>query len=175
MSCPIRDWVSGFIHNWTSQREDSPSPSPALGSGLTRGQGVHYSQENVNVVVCFGSSLGSSGTAVSERPSVTRPIFFSLVFPRFHCHRLSPLTCPSTAGARYLRTNNAPSNSHSLLLFLFLPFFFVLRQQQSTLSRSRAAPVRLNTVLASFSYIFIDIFLHFPCTSGTTTTRRPTP
>src|SRR6266436_5255353 len=70
MSCPIRDRVSGFIHNWTSQREDSPSPS------LARGQGVHCSQENVNVVMCFGSTLGSSGTAVSEHPA-------SDIFPSF--------------------------------------------------------------------------------------------
>src|SRR6266436_4057258 len=109
-------------------------------------------------MVYCGSTFGS------ERNSIGAPVcsFFLLVFslPLSHPSR------PVTTGAR-----QTANESRSFPLFpLFSLFFFVLRQRHLGNDKQRlAAPVRHQP----FVFIFTDIY--FSWTSGTTTTRIPTP
>jgi len=131
--------------------------------------------------VCFASDSRSdrSGTAVSERPSATsatRPTRrCSFFLPHFSLPS-SPLIHHFPLDYRRKTTANKlrsfPPSRPPLFSFPLFPSY--VRQRRSTLStqpQQRGTSTPSIQFLVSFSSFFLTFFLHFSCTSGTTTTH----
>ncbi len=117
-------------------------------------RGGSFSPLNVQAAVRCVSDPRSdrSGTAVSERPSATRPTSR----PSLNHWCKIPVNEP-----RSFPLSQPPAFPFPLLPLIFSSSFFVLGQRRSTLSRSHATSLCSNTVLSLFLYIFTDIFLYF--------------
>ncbi len=113
---------------------------------------------------------GDGRGGILDRPiSVPWDLFH--VFISRALFRLSPPSRPPAQD-----NTHTPSRCHSLPPFLsLLRFLCTSGNDDQRLAPAAPHQYALNTVLVSFHSFLLTLLLHFPCTSGTSTTRIPTP